>query len=181
MAKVDTMPIYLRPLMRGCSVKLNWCAVCGSTYPLNQHHVVKRSAGKMYDCHGVELPKPTITLCGSGNTSGCHGKAHAHKLHFRWVDTDVKDRSQGFGFATIRGGHWEVLETPEPMREFEASQVEDGWRPLRGQEDREGCFERVSDSGGTAGTSCSNRIKRRATWNTSAPSDIIRTQATLRK
>lgn len=42
-------------------------------------------------------------------------------------------------------------------------------------------FERVSDSGGTASTSCSNRIKRRATWNTSAPSDIIRTQATLRK
>lgn len=135
MSKVDTMPIYLRPLMRGCSVKLNRCAVCGATYPLNQHHIVRRSAGKMYDCHGVELPKPTITLCGSGNTSGCHGKAHAHKLHFRWVDTDVKDRSQGFGFATIRGGHWEVLETDEPMREFEASQVEDGWRPLRGQED----------------------------------------------
>lgn len=52
MAKVDTMPIYLRPLMRGCSVKLNRCAVCGETYPLNQHHVVRRSAGKMYDCHG---------------------------------------------------------------------------------------------------------------------------------
>lgn len=137
MAKVDTMPIYLRPLMRGCSVKLNRCAVCGATYPLNQHHIVRRSAGKMYDCHGVELPKPTITLCGSGNTSGCHGKAHAHKLHFRWVDTDVKDRSNDFGFATIRGGHWEVLETSEPMREFEASQVEDGWRPLRGQEDQE--------------------------------------------
>lgn len=82
----------------------------------------------------VELPKPTITLCGSGNTGGCHGKAHAHKLHFRWVETDVKDKSNGFWFATIRGGHWEVLETDEPMREFEALQVEDGWRPLRGQE-----------------------------------------------
>lgn len=91
----------------------------------------------MYDCHGAELPKPTITLCGSGNTSGCHGKAHAHLLHFRWVDTDVKVRPQGFGFATIGGGHWEVLETDEPMREFEASQVEDGWSPLRGHEDWE--------------------------------------------
>lgn len=28
-----------------------------------------------------------------------------------------------------------VVEADEPMREFEASQVEDGWRPLRGQED----------------------------------------------
>lgn len=67
MAKVDTMPIYLRPIMRGCSVKLNRRAVCGATYPLNQHHIVRRSAGKMYDCHGVELPKPTITLCGNSH------------------------------------------------------------------------------------------------------------------
>lgn len=48
MARVDTLPEYLRPLMDGVTVRTPYCAVCGRTYPLNQHHVVRRGAGKMY-------------------------------------------------------------------------------------------------------------------------------------
>lgn len=127
MAKVDTLPEYLKPMMAGVSIRKNHCVVCGKTYPLNQHHVVRRSAGKMY-LHGKEVPKPTLTLCGSGNTSGCHGKAHAMQLHFRWVPQNAL--SSGLqSFGTFGAGHWEYLET-EPMKEFEAQQIEDGWKPL---------------------------------------------------
>lgn len=128
MAKVDTLPEYLKPLMAGCSIKKTYCAVCGATYPLNQHHIVRRGAGKMYR-NGKELPKPTITLCGSGNTSGCHGKAHAQRLHFRWVPANAERNSTIRSFGTFGAGHWEWLET-EPMKEFEAQQIEEGWKPL---------------------------------------------------
>lgn len=40
MARIDTLPEYLRPLMDGVTVRTPYCAVCGRTYPLNQHHVV---------------------------------------------------------------------------------------------------------------------------------------------
>lgn len=133
MAKVDTLPEYLKPLMDGCTVRQNRCAVCGATWPLNQHHIVYRSAGKMFR-HGVEVEKPTITLCGNGNTGGCHGRAHAHLLHFRWVKAEVPDPSVGYQPRshpfTVRGGHWEYLETEEPMSEFEALEVEEGWKPV---------------------------------------------------
>lgn len=61
MARVDTLPEFLRPLMDGCSVETPFCCVCGRTYPLNRHHVVRRSAGKLYR-YGVEMPKPTVML-----------------------------------------------------------------------------------------------------------------------
>lgn len=66
MARVDTLPQYLRPLMDGVTVRTPYCAVCGRTYPLNQHHVVRRGAGKMHR-GGREVEKPTVTLCGFGN------------------------------------------------------------------------------------------------------------------
>ena len=68
MARVDTLPEILRPLMMGVSVETPYCAICGRTWPVNRHHVVRRSAGKLYR-GGVELPKPTVMLCGSGNAS----------------------------------------------------------------------------------------------------------------
>ena len=91
MARVDTLPQYLRPLMDGVTVRTPYCAVCGRTYPLNQHHVVRRGAGKMHR-GGREVEKPTVTLCGFGNNlhdadgrEYCQGLAHANRLHFRWV------------------------------------------------------------------------------------------------
>lgn len=131
MAKVDTLPLYLRPLMAGASVKAPYCVVCGASAPLNQHHVVRRGAGKLYR-GGVELKKPTLTLCGSGNTGGCHGLAHSQMLHFRWVQS-AEPTGQGFvgKQTTVNGGHWEYLRTAEPIKALKAQSIEDGWKLIR--------------------------------------------------
>lgn len=86
-----------------------WCGRAGAT---DRHHVVKRSAGKLV-VDGREVAKPTVRLCGMGNASGCHGKAHAGRLHFRFAEQ----------------GHWEGLETPEPMK-YQEALVQEGWRRI---------------------------------------------------
>ncbi len=114
----DFVPLYtgtldrqLWPLMRAEEVRQGFCCVCGRTAPLNQHHLVRRSAGKLFR-DGEELPKPTVTLCGSGNTSGCHGLAHSYRLHFR----------MGIG-----GLQYIVT---EPMKYSKALKMR-GWKPIR--------------------------------------------------
>lgn len=80
-----------RPLMDCPTIRTDRCVVCGRRYPLNQHHLVKRSAGELW-IDGKKQPKPTITLCGNGNILAhggrlnCHGLAHHGRLHFRWKD-----------------------------------------------------------------------------------------------
>lgn len=126
MAKVTTLPPLLWPLMDGVSVDTPYCCVCGrSGVPLNRHHVVRRGAGKLYK-NGIEVPKPLLTLCGSGNASGCHGLAHQNRLHFRWVRGEYE-----FNHSRPQGaGHWEYLLLDEPTK-YEAAVEMDGWRPLR--------------------------------------------------
>lgn len=85
MARVTTLPEMWWPLMDAPSVETPWCAVCGKTGHIERHHMVKRSAGKLYR-GGIEVPKPTITLCGHGNADGCHGMAHQGRLHFGFWD-----------------------------------------------------------------------------------------------
>lgn len=106
MARVDTLPEYLRPLMEGVTVRTPYCAVCGRVQPLNQHHVVRRGAGKMHR-GGREVEKPTVTLCGFGNNlhdadgrEYCHGLAHANRLHFRWVKSEQP--CDKFGLLSVR-------------------------------------------------------------------------------
>lgn len=138
MAKVDTLPAILVPLMSAPSIRLDRCAVCGRPRPLNQHHIVRRGAGRLYR-FGREVEKPTITLCGFGNhlrdADGhpyCHGLAHANMLHFRWVPRDAV----GGGFGRYQreeggdGGHIEYLLLDEPAS-YAAALEMDGWRPLR--------------------------------------------------
>lgn len=117
MAGVTTLPPLLQPLMDGAPVRLDRCAVCGRARPLNEHHVVRRGAGRLYR-DGAEVEKPTITLCGVGNhltdASGarfCHGMAHHGLLHFRWI------------------GEWEYLITVRPVKYQEALEM-GGWRKL---------------------------------------------------
>lgn len=119
MAKVDTVSALLRPMMGRPSVKADRCLVCGAASPLDQHHVVPRSAGKAYDETGRELRKPTVTLCGPGNAGGCHGLAHGRKLHFRWAEGKNNE------------GHWEFLLTPNATKYQDALEL-DGWRRLGG-------------------------------------------------
>lgn len=117
MRDVCTVNELLRPMMGRPSVRKPYCVACGaSAFPLNQHHVVRRGAGVLV-VGGVEVPKPTVTLCGNGNASGCHRKAHDGRLHFRWAD----DRN---------GGHWECKRVKEPCRYQEALADESGWRRL---------------------------------------------------
>lgn len=115
--RTGTLPVYLWPLMELQSTRSDRCEVCGRVSPLNQHHIVFRSAGKLYK-DGKELRKPTITLCGFGNnlrdSEGryyCHGLAHHHMLHFR-----------------NNGGRRECMFTEKPMDEWAALHIGEGWR-----------------------------------------------------
>ena len=136
MARVTTLPEMLWPLMDGLSVDTPWCCVCGrSGVPLNRHHVVRRGAGVLYR-NGVEVPKPTLMLCGSGNTSGCHGLAHQNRLHFRFVRDEWRvprrpgDCEGGYDVSLARGGHWEWLLCDEPTKYTDVLESS-GWEPLR--------------------------------------------------
>lgn len=136
MAKVTTLPEILWPLMEGPSVETPYCCVCGrADLPLNRHHVVRRGAGRLYR-DGIELPKPTLMLCGSGNTGGCHGLAHQNRLHFRYVKDGwgephkPYDCRGGYDVSLVRTGHWERLLLDEPTKYSEALKL-DGWEPLR--------------------------------------------------
>ena len=134
MARVDTLPEMYRPLMMAGSIRAPHCVVCGRTYPLNQHHIVRRSAGKLYR-NGMALPKPTVTLCGFGNNLRdadgrpyCHGLAHHGMLHFRWTGS-VALKGSAMEPYDVNGGHLEYLRTDEPVGYLEALEM-DGWRPL---------------------------------------------------
>lgn len=113
MSAATTMDPILWPLMDGPSVDADCCVVCGRMWPLNHHHVVRRSAGELYR-GGRRLPKPTLVLCGMGNTSGCHRLAHENRLHFR-LDGE---------------GRWLWLLADEPVKYAEALELP-GWAPLR--------------------------------------------------
>lgn len=126
MAKVDTLPVIYRPMMGKPSITRPCCAVCGRAYPLEQHHIVRRGAGKLFDESGREIEKPTVTLCGFGNNlqdadgrNYCHGLAHANRLHFRWVADGT----------VACAGHWEVIVLDEPTSYLDALALE-GWRQL---------------------------------------------------
>lgn len=127
MLSKTTLPLFLQPLMGKPSLKLDRCAVCGKAYPLNQHHIVRRGAGKLFNDRG-EVKKPTITLCGSGNASGCHGLAHQGRLFFRWAESSKKPTDSLKSLYTPQGGHWEYLLTEEPMKAFDALQVKEDWK-----------------------------------------------------
>lgn len=138
MAKVDTLPAILVPLMSAPSIRLDRCTVCGRPRPLNQHHIVRRGAGRLYRA-GVEVEKPTITLCGFGNNLSdadgrpyCHGLAHANRLHFRWVPGEAVPGNFGNYGRMLGGvgGHLEYLLLDEPTSYAAALEME-GWRPLR--------------------------------------------------
>lgn len=109
-AKKTTLPPILWPLMRGPSLDGDRCCVCGSRYHLNRHHVVRRGAGEVFASDGRKLAKPTLTLCGQGNTEGCHGEAHQGRLHFRFT------------------GVWEYLRT-DPM-DYATALEQEGWREV---------------------------------------------------
>ena len=97
------MNLYDSQLMGKPSIKRPNC-ICGRL-ATNQHHIVFKSRTSRHK----EIP--TISLCGMGNTCGCHGKAHSGMLYFKW-----------------REG-WEFLELGEPTKREVAEEME-GWKRL---------------------------------------------------
>lgn len=127
---ICTIPKFLRPLMGKPSLSNahGQCCWCGRP-ATNHHHVVKRSAGTWVK-QGITISKPTILLCGEGNASGCHGKAHQGLLHFDWKEPERKAVKFDMEPAPYGSGYWIGQEFDEPMSQFEAMQVEEGWRKL---------------------------------------------------
>lgn len=127
---ICTISEYLRPLMGKPSLSNahGRCCWCGRP-ATNHHHIVKRSAGTWVK-GGRTVQKPTILLCGEGNASGCHGKAHQGLLHFKWKEPGRKTTKEGWSTAHFGSGCWVGQEFDEPMGQFEAMQVEEGWRDL---------------------------------------------------
>lgn len=127
---VCTVPEYLKPLMGRPSLDRadGRCVWCGAP-ATDRHHIVKRSQGRWVR-DGVEVRKPTVRLCGSGNASGCHGKAHAGLLHFRWVKAEPDCRRSLAETGPGISGHWEGLETKEPCDTLTAWGKTRGWRKL---------------------------------------------------
>lgn len=106
------MPEIYRHMMGAPSLRLDRCAVCGAPYPLEQHHVVWRSWGELYE-DGEKVEKPTITLCGFGNNlPWCHGLVHHRMLHFDY-----------------REGEWKWLRTKKPTKYQDALEM-DGWKSV---------------------------------------------------
>lgn len=91
-----------RAMMDAPSIDTPYCPFCGRSAQ-NRHHIIPRSQG------GHD--GPTVTVCGIGNASGCHGKLHGHTLHLRFTD------------------RWEYLETEQPTKYQDALSME-GWREV---------------------------------------------------
>lgn len=88
------------------SIKSDYCVFCGR--PKNsEHHVVPRSQGGSKGA--------TLSVCGFGNESGCHGLLHSHNLHVNF-DEDLNS--------------WIYLYTPVPTKYEKALQMS-GWKLLK--------------------------------------------------
>lgn len=127
---VCTVSDLYKPLMGKPSIGNAYgiCCWCGAPNATNKHHIVPRSAGKMV-VGGHELSKPTVLLCGNGNVSGCHGKAHARKLHFRWHEPERGD-SENWEKHPYGCGYLEGIELDEPTKYQDALEIEKGWRKV---------------------------------------------------
>lgn len=97
------MDLLRQKLMGKPSIESVYCPFCGRP-ATNRHHIVPRSQGGKNS--------PTVTVCGMGNASGCHGKFHSYRLHLRYTD------------------RWEYLETEEPTK-YQTALIMDGWRAVR--------------------------------------------------
>ena len=96
------MNLLYEALMDKPSIEHEYCPFCGRP-ATNRHHIVPRSQG------GHD--GPTVTVCGMGNASGCHGEFHNRRLHLRYTD------------------RWEYLRTREPTK-YQTALGMEGWRPV---------------------------------------------------
>lgn len=101
--KITTQNTQEQKLMNKPSIITDICPFCGA-HATNRHHIVPRSRGGSAGA--------VVSVCGNGNTSGCHRKLHERTLHLDW-----------------RNGCWHYLRTSKPTKTFDALDM-DGWQPL---------------------------------------------------
>lgn len=92
-----------RKLMDKPPIERPYCPFCGKPWT-ERHHIIPRSQGG--------TSGPTVTVCGNGNTSGCHKLLHDHVLHL-----------------DFRSGRWVYLRTIRPMKYQDALELK-GWRKI---------------------------------------------------
>lgn len=110
MELIPSLNSYEARLLDKPSVVGEWCAVCGAP-ATNRHHVVFKGMGGR--SKAIEGRIPLVSLCGMGNTGGCHGLVHSRKLFMDWRDG------------------WVYLLCDEPTKIDDAMRA-DGWKPLPG-------------------------------------------------
>lgn len=85
------------------SIKSRYCPFCGRM-ATNEHHIIQKGMG------GTKREKeiPTVTVCGWGNTSGCHGKIHEHLIEIDWDDETGWWR---YRYTTGTDTEWKAVRT----------------------------------------------------------------------
>ena len=106
------------------------CLICGRANPLNNHHIVRKSAGNIVLENGEKVAKPLITLCGFGNhlrdADGryyCHGKAHNGLLFFR-------NNNGRLEYLDLTLPEFETVSSEEIT--YQKALTLNGWRPIYG-------------------------------------------------
>jgi hypothetical protein len=109
-SRKDSIPLAVRKLVYKRDA---WCCVrCGLFVmgePHNVHHRIRRSQ------LGPDSPENLILLCGSGNTTGCHGWVHGHvkdaQEHGWLLESGSDPAAKGVAYATEDGGFavWYLL------------------------------------------------------------------------
>ena len=95
--------LYELAMMDAPSIDLPYCPFCGRRATQRHHIVFKSQGGKS---------GPTVTVCGMGNASGCHGDLHHHRLHMKYED-----------------GEWWYLRTEE-ITKYDDALLLPGWKKI---------------------------------------------------
>lgn len=61
------------------SIESRYCPFCGRI-ATNRHHILPKGMGGTKSARLI----PTVTVCGMGNASGCHGRLHDGSLRLDW-------------------------------------------------------------------------------------------------
>lgn len=104
-------------------VKRDKCVICGKPKHDNHHLVEKGMGGGSRTMHiGIHmLLSPEFSVCGFGNTCGCHRDFHCHLYKVKWVwsrpeyatvwwDGSILDRGYVSNDERLWGvGHYEIF------------------------------------------------------------------------
>ena len=100
------LPLYRQRLMDKPSLESDCCIFCGKP-ATEDHHIVPRSSL----IKKLQKFSPTVSVCGFGNTDGCHGALHNGRIHIRWnerFEYATFEHSVSHDFAE-KYGYWEEL------------------------------------------------------------------------